>query len=593
MNSVATAAQISVSAKSLGVALACGVLLSVPAHAQEAPPPTGQTRGELETPEVEDRRTNSITTEFRRDGGARQSCPFEENGTRVSINQLQFVDGRPVSAGGTGALAPELVETLASVPQPSGEYSLTAICDLRDAANDALRRDGWIATVQVPPQELEGTLTLNVISARLTEIRITGETGPYRDLLQDLLAPLTQLDPLNERDAERILLNANDVPGLDVRLALAPAGEGGGAVVGNLSANYERFAAYVNARNYNASSIGRETVFGRVEYYGLTGMSDITHIAAQTTIDFNEQFIFEVGHEFGVGSENIRIGTSAVYASARPDIQDLDLQTDTFLANIEASYPYLRTPLTAVDISFGLDWIEQETSVGPVPISKDALRTFYIRGDIQGQKRRPNRDPLFAYSGYLEVRQGVSFLGATDFGDFGTSQTGDVTASRPFGYADATVMRAAADVTWFPVRGFDIRGRVEGQITNRPLLNFDEFAIGNLSIGRGYDPGANSGDRAIGGVAEATATLFDKAQHRLKLFGFFDIVQLENLDRGTPDPRRTLKSVGGGLRYNFGRKINAEVIFAEPLDRPLFFDNEDPPSRILFSITTKFPALVR
>ncbi len=593
MNPVATAAQFSVSARSLGVALACGIFVSGSANAQDAPLPTGQTRGELETPELEDDRTDSISTEFRRDSGSRQSCPFDENGARISINQLQFVDGRPVSEGGNGALAPELAESLASVPQPSGEYSLTAICDLRDAANDALRRDGWIATVQVPPQELDGTLTLNVISARLTEIRITGETGPYRDLLQDLLAPLTQLDPLNERDAERILLNANDVPGLDVRLALAPAGEGGGAVVGNLSANYERFAAYVNARNYNAASIGRETVFGRVEYYGLTGLSDITHIGAQTTVDFNEQFIVEVGHEFGVGSQNIRIGTSAVYASARPDIQDLDLQTDTFVANVNASYPWLRTPLTAVDFTLGFDFAEQETSVGPVPISKDSLRTFYVRGDIQGQKRRLNRDPLFAYSGFLEVRQGVSFLGATDVGAFGTSETDGVTASRPFGFSDATVMRGAADVTWFPVRGFDLRARVEGQLTNRPLLNFDEFAIGNLSIGRGYDPGANSGDRAIGGVAEATATLLNQAQHRLRLFGFFDIVQLENLDRGTPDPRRTLRSVGGGLRYSFGPAINAELIFAEPLDRPLFFDNEDQPSRVLFSITTKLPALVR
>ena len=589
MKSVATAARASVSAIGLGSALTmASIVTAAPVSAQS----TGQTRSELETPPVREERTNQIRFEVREDGGARQSCPFEPDGPTITLNRVEYKDSRSVP-GNPVELAPEIDELLNALPQPSGSYPPTAICDLRDDANDALRRKGWIATVQVPPQDIDETLQLNVVSARLTEIRITGNTGPYRDELERLLQPLTELDPLNEREAERILLNANGIPGLEVRLALAPASEGGGAVIGNLSADYESYAAFLNVRNYNSRSIGRETVFGRFEYYGLTGLSDITHIAAQTTVDFQEQLIAEVGHEFGVGRDNIRIGTSVVYAAAQPDIQDLDLETDTLLANISASYPAIRTPLTAADFVFGFDFIEQETSVGPVAISKDSIRTFFVRAQIEGQRRRLDRSTALAYSAFLEVRQGVDLFGATSFGQFFTAETDGITASRPFGAADATVMRGAVDATWFPVRQFDIRGRFEAQWTNQPLLNFDEFAIGNLSIGRGYDPGANSGDRAIGGLVELSGTIVEQAEHRLRLFGFFDIVRLENLDRGTPDPERTLRSVGGGLRYNLGRSINAELFYAEPLDRPLFFDNEKPPGRVLFSITTKFPNLIR
>jgi hemolysin activation/secretion protein len=584
MTFVTTAARTSVSAIGLGAALlALGLPIS---HA--AAQTTGQTRGELETPPTEDRRTNSIRFETRAGGGQRESCPFEEGGPSVTLNRVVFKDARPGVE-----LASELQETLGRVAQPSGEYPLTVVCDLRDAANDALRRAGWIATVQVPPQDVSGTLELAVVSARLTEIRITGDTGPYRERLQDMLSPLIGREPLNEREAERILLNANGIPGLEARLALAPAGSGEGAVIGNLSTNYERFRAYANVRNYNAQTIGRETVFGRVEYYGLTGWNDITHVAAQSTADFNEQIIAEIGHEFGVGRDNIRIGTSLVFAAARPDIQNLDLATDTLLANLNLSYPAIRTPLTALDFSLGFDVIEQETSVGPVPLSKDSIRTLYARAELEGQVRRLDRSLALAYRAAVELRQGLEILGSTNFGPTLTAQTDGVTASRPFGAADATVVIGEAEATWFPLRFIDLRGVFEIQWTNQPLLNFDEFAIGNLSIGRGYDPGANSGDRAIGGIVELGATLLDQAQHRLKLFGFYDIVRLENLDRGTPDPDRTLRSFGGGLRYSFGQGLDAELIYASPQDRPLFFDTEVPPDRVLFSITTKFPTLFR
>ena len=62
-----------------------------------------------------------------------------------------------------------------------------------------------------------------------------------------------------------------------------------------------------------------------------------------------------------------------------------------------------------------------------------------------------------------------------------------------------------------------VRTRLEGQWTDDPLLNFDEYSIGNLSIGRGYDPGANSGDRAIGFAGEIGATVIDASEYRANI----------------------------------------------------------------------------
>lgn len=567
------------------LALATGLLAASDARAQS----TGPTRTELELPETEQRPGENPTVRFERDGGLRPNCPFDEQPLTISLSGRDFRDARG------GELAPELQAALAGIEVPTGEQRLSVVCDIRDAANEALRRGGWIATVQIPQQDLNngGRLLLDVITARLTEIRISGDPGPYRSLLDQRLAPLLELDPLNERQAEQVLLNANDIPGVSLRMALAPAGGAPGDVVGNVSVSFQRVNAFFNLRNYNAKRIGRETAFARVEFYGLTGLADITHVAAQTTIDFSEQMIVQGGHEFGLGSRNIRVGTEVAYAKSKPSISNLALETDTILASVYASYPLVRTPQSAGDVSVGFDYIDQRSTVGGISLSKDSIRTAYARADVSGERRRDDLSPLVSFEAFVEVRKGLGILGATKFGTFDTAVTDGTPASRPFGNANAFVIRGGADGTLFLSETFDVRGRMEVQWTDDPLLNYDEYSIGNLSIGRGYDPGANSGDRAVGGSIEVGANLLNDAQKRLQAFGFFDMVQLQNLDFGTPDPRRTLKSVGGGLRFFFGEGLRAEVTYAKPLDPALFTDTDKPPARVLVSITTKIPALFR
>jgi hemolysin activation/secretion protein len=577
------------------VSAACLIAaVSGPLSAQSVAP----ARNELRTPEQEKRDDPAPQIRREENGGLQAPCPFTDNSVTFTLGEgaLEFRDARG------GEIAPELRETVEEVDYPTGELALSTICDIRDAVNGALRRDGWIATVQIREQELTGGLVLHIVAASITQIRITGEVGPHRGALDRILAPLNEMTPLNERDAERVLLLANDIPGLSVRLSLAPSGEGAGEVIGNLAAEYEPFGLLANVRNYNARSIGRETGFIRAESYGITGLADRTFIAAQSTLDFSEQFILQGGHEFGLGSSNTRIGVEATYAEARPDIQNLDLEAETFIARGYISYPALRTLALSLDLSLGFEWADQETGIANVVLSKDALRSLYSRADLTGRVRRSafdlkgaqaNGDKLF-YTAALEFRQGLDALGATSVSNFGVAQTDGITASRPFGDASTQMIRGALDVQYYAPHIFDARVRVEGQWAADPLLNFEEYALGNLSIGRGYDPGAASGDRAIGISAEVGATYrFPGREHSVRVFGYYDHVQLENLDRGTTNPLRNFASLGGGVSYSFARGLTASVIYASPQDKVLLTDPGPPSDRVLFSLTTQFPSLIR
>lgn len=545
-----------------------------------------QTRQELELPR-EQEQPAGFDIQVERDSSLRPNCPFEGQGLSTQLNEVSFL-----TSNGS-QVAPEIAETLARVNIPVGTQPLSVVCDIRDAANRALRREGWIATVQIPQQNLQDTLRLNVISARLSEVRIIGNPGPYRSLLEERLQSLQKLSPINEKDAERILLDIASVPGMELRMALAPSGGTPGDVIGNLTVSYEPYAVFLNARNYNSKRIGRETTYGRFEYYGLTGLADMTFVGAQTTFDFNEQFIAQLGHEFGFGKRGMRVGADVTYATSKPDIEDLALQTDAFLANLRVSYPLLRTSRALAGVTLGFDYVDQATDVFDFPLSKDSIRALYLRGDITGSRQLPGSPLALNYESFLELRKGMNVFGATKIGDTGTAFTGDVSASRPFGEGSSFIARGGVDLSASLGSILGVRARTEAQWTDNPLLNYDEYSIGNLSIGRGYDPGANSGDRALGGAFELSANVISGSRPKVQLFGFYDVVQVENLDFGTPEPKRTLASTGGGVRLSLGGDVRAELTYAKPLDLAIFSDEEKPDERFMFSVTTKFPATFR
>ena len=168
---------------------------------------------------------------------------------------------------------------------------------------------------------------------------------------------------------------------------------------------------------------------------------------------------------------------------------------------------------------------------------------------------------------------------------------GGFTPSRFAGDPEAFVVRGGLDVAVPIAGGFSLAGRARGQWADKPLLNFEEFSVGNLSIGRGYDPGATSADRALGLRGEARMRVIDRPAGSVEAFGFYDSVSIRNLDPGATENKRTLASAGGGLRL-FLRGIGAlEAIYARPLD-PALRTPDAPrraPDRLLLSLSLQFP----
>ncbi|WP_174280507.1 ShlB/FhaC/HecB family hemolysin secretion/activation protein, partial [Sphingomonas bacterium] len=519
------------------------------------------------------------------------SCPFGDSPIRLKLAAVRFTrsDG--------GALAAGVARSLSRVATPGGDQAIKVVCQLRDDANAALRRDGWLASVQIPAQSIDsGELRLQVVTARITDIRVHGTPGPYRKGLEARIRELRGLDPLNQRDAERALLLAGDIPGLNVQLSLRPAGTAPGDVIGDLSITYRPFAVLGNAQNFNSRQLGRETGYLRGELYGLTGLNDVAYLGASSTADAREQIIVQGGYTVGLGLSGLTLGPRVIYAWSRPDLGLLDLKTDTLIAGFDATLPLKRSLNTNLRAGVGVDYVNQTTRVSTtasnsVPLNADKLRIVFARLSGETGRRRLDGSILYSISGNVEARKGLGIFGATPVG--GVSSAGAI-PSRPDGDSRATVLRADLDVTIGLDRIFSLTASARGQYASDPLLNYEEFSLGNLTVGRGYDPGSNSGDRAIGLRIEPAARLpLRRSNLDAQLFGFYDAVALTNLDRGQLEVDRHLRSYGGGARLTLFNRLLFEAIYAHPLDRALTIDKAPPPDRVLVSLTAKFNAPAR
>ncbi len=554
--------------------------------AQTVPPQSLPSPEQVTPPTPEIQKRSSVNVDSR---GAFEvdTCPFDDSPLRLDLKKVEFSrpDGSP--------LQPEIAQAIAGVKLPTGDQSIRVVCELRDAVNATLRRQGWVASVQIPAQEItDGTLKLQIVTAHMVETRVRGNPGPYEKLLRERLAQLQSYDPLNERVVERLLLLAGDVPGLDVQLALRPSGGRQGDVIGEVTINYRRFTVLANAQNYNSRVLGRETGYVRAEYYGLTGMGDLTYLGASSTADFHEQKILQAGHIFSLDGRGTTFGGRVSYAWSRPDLGALDYRTDTLIAGFDVTRPLVRSLNTNLSLGAGVDYIDQYTNIysdgTKLPLTRDKMRILYLSASGDTREVRLDGSILWSLRTALELRKGFDILGASKQG----FADGHV-QSRIDGHSDAFVARGSVEGIFGPSPWFRLIGKGQVQWTNVSLLNYEEFSLGNLTIGRGYDPGANSGDRAVGltGEAEFTLPLSDKVT--FQPFGFYDFVYLDNLDRGATERNRKLSSFGGGIRIGLPGMALLEVTYAHPKDKALTIDQRRPPDRVLVSLSLRFSDSVR
>jgi hemolysin activation/secretion protein len=328
-----------------------------------------------------------------------------------------------------------------------------------------------------------------------------------------------------------------------------------------------------------------------VQLNGLTGLGDRTTLSFFTTADFDEQQVIEGGHSFKIGGEGLTLSGDISYAWTRPSLTPpLDVEARTLSAFAEASYPFIRSQTQNLFGSFGLNVINQNVDFNNTALTRDRIRVLYGRLDydsvdpssIAGTSGFSLAQPRWRVAGGIELRQGID-LGASDR----CRPLQICLLSRAAADPTAFVARATALVEYRPQPNLAFSIAPRAQYAPNSLVSYEQYSVGNFTAGRGYDPGALTGDSGLGFQSEVRiGSLLPRTLDGFAFqpYAFADLGIVWNHVSLVNDPQH-LWSVGGGVRAAWGQRARLDVALAAPLNRTPLQKNRD--VRLLVTLSTK------
>lgn len=577
-----------------------GLLLSqaalaatLPLYANAQSAPQAPTREELDQGRALDRLPSprprvEITGEIERG-----PCPLADPAfaqTRVAFSHVTFARLEAVDP----AVLDGTWRDMAGQDLP-----IAALCEVRDRAATALRKMGYLAAVQIPPQRIEkgGDVRMDVLVARLVEVQVRGDPGANESTVAAHLSRLTKEPWFNTHVAERQLLLLSDIPGYQVRLTLKPAKGAPGDVIGDVLVRREPFELVAGVQNLGSKATGREGFFVQAVLNGMTGLADRTTLSLYNTFNFDEQTVLQASHDFAIGTSGLRLGGNLLWGRSEPSVP-LSFKSETLAAEIGLSYPLIRRRALSLRAAGGLEIVDQDIDLASTPFTRDRLRVLYARlaldaldaGSLVGQGGYSAAEPRWRLGAQVEARHGLHALGASeDCMPITQCLTPNVPISNLLADPAAFVLRAEATAEYRPLPKVTLAVSPRAQYSPDTLLSYEQFSVGNYTVGRGLDPGTLLGDSGFGSSFElrygSLARTGDKAV-AVQPFAFLDAAWAWRRGGGPTDDPQSAYTAGGGLRARWGDKLDANLALAVPLKR-VGFQQQRGDVRVLFTIRAR------
>ena len=457
---------------------------------------------------------------------------------------------------------------------------VSTLCDIRDRAAQILFRKGIFARVEIPQQKIsKGQVNFEVIEAYIARVRVLGGDTNAQAKVEDYIEMLRGMKPFNIEEAQRYLFLASDVPGVTISATLKPAGKERGAIELDITVvTYRPFDALVNIENFGSTEVGQFGALARVDLNSLTPWGDRTTFVDYQTFDIKKQNVAQLLEEVRLGDDGVVAHLSLSDGQTHPlgVLTPLDLFSLSYVADFNVSYPILRRRFENLSIAGGFNFVAEKVDAASSVLSQDNLRIFYLT--TSGYQTFRWDIPVWV-QGEFSLRKGVESLGA--------SSDNNPLLSRPGGNPAAFVMRSDGAARIGPYYDFTANLNYQAQYSDSPLLTYEQQAIGNFTIGRGYDPASLNGDRAIAGSAELHyAPMPADWPVTASPYIFYDIARVWN--RTPASQNRQVRSLGGGLTFQVTQRLRIDGFYAHPMDRISDVAPEKPGDRVFLSVTASY-----
>jgi hemolysin activation/secretion protein len=467
----------------------------------------------------------------------------------------------------------------------------------------------------LPEQRIgaDGVLRFRAIEAGLASVRIidNAQSKPFINVVQgyaDRLQTTSVGKPLKWANVERFALLMRDTPGVVARLELRPGAQASPAPVAvapNAPAVAppvapppaqvapldlfvtveppERFGGFVSLQRNSADVFGRYAgaIGGQMRGVMPWGGDELSGVLYSTQT--GRQAVGQVAYEWRHAT-GLTLKASAAYAETSPgrSFAPLDLKGESTSFTLSASYPVVLRSAVQLEAIQAFDYVDQDNFIfEDQSISNDKVRVSSTRlnalwRDIEERRARA--------SASIEYRQGLD--------SFDASQPGDPFLSRIDADPQASLWRIRAEGEYRLRRNWPgVAVAADAQAADDVLVSFEQYQVGNLTFGRGYDPGTVTGDRGYGGRVEFLGGRYQPQgydQVMVEPYLFHDWAHVERLSAAALEKERDVASWGGGVRFRYADRASLDVGFAEALHKASRLDVKEPPPQFLMNLTIQF-----
>lgn len=461
-----------------------------------------------------------------------------------------------VLAGAAALPVDELAATYAN--RIGRDVSQADLISIAAGLGEAYRRSGYhLSRAIVPPQDLKGGhLRIQMIEGAIEEIVVKGDgSGAFG--VKDLLAPIARERPSRLATLERQLLLANDRPGLrvvDTSLdEIVPASGRFRLVV---SVQPWRIYTATGIDNMGSGAVGPWQASASAAINSLILPGDSLALSGSFVPGSSRELRFgRASYDVPLGIDSLRIGVVASRSEIWPGDERRQLgtvsQAETYEARAAFAPLLTRTQTLWLTASLGMSDIAERNRLGR--IYNDRIGLASLSADYK----------LVSGAGawtYLSTtyRHGLGFLDShPDTKDW----LSRFSASGRFSLVNTalTHYQNLAD-------NWSLKLSAAGQIASGPLLSSQQYYLGGLAFGRGFEGGLLAGDNALAGAAElrfdqSVSLAFAKGY---QLYGFVE----GGVTRSYQQPKdlvQGLSSIGIGARLFINDDLQLGVAIAKPV----------------------------
>lgn len=428
-----------------------------------------------------------------------------------------------------------------------------------------------LSRVVIPPQELDpqrATVRLIVIEGFVSSIKVEPASPDDASFIPAVLRrtegmreKILATKPFRQAAFEREMLLLQDIPGLKIASRFEPSKDVHGGTDLILTAGRKALELRLGGGNTGTKSAGpvMVSVDASVSTFPLGAKTTISYGQAEPAWEYN---YWQANQSYMLPSGLSFYASYGQSYSPSPDTDFARLfnyQTQSQYGSFGASYPFIRTRDMNLSMALDMNFRNSQGDLAGQRFTRDRLRS--LSGSI-------NFDIADEWGGVsqaiLTYTQGLPWFDATD-------KTRD--SSNPLAPAIFSKWSLYLSRNQQLPQGFSVFLAAQGQVSDNYLSSYNQYSLGGLQFGRGYDPGVINGDRGFGASAELRWTKFLVDGVSLQPFtfvdyGLADLYQTTSL--GQWSSMQHLASWGAGLRlYAIGEgyvpDFNISMFLAKPL----------------------------